>query len=45
MHVTSWVERSLDFEELDEDTQKFIKGCLDKAWEGPTIYEHSIKRQ
>lgn len=45
VHVTSWVERSLDFEELDEDTQKFIKGYLDKAWEGPTIYEHPIKRQ
>ena len=45
VHVTSWVEKSLDFEELDKDIQKFIKSYLDKAWEGPTIYEHPIKRQ
>lgn len=45
VHVTSWTERSLDFEELDEETQKFIIGYIDKAWEGPTTYEHPIKRQ
>lgn len=45
VHVTSCVECSQDFDQLDKETQRFIKDYIDKAWEGSTTYEHPIKRQ
>lgn len=44
-HVTSWIDRSIDYKELNEDYQKYLKEWIDFAWNDHTIYENPLKRQ
>lgn len=45
INISSWVERSTDIEKFDPEGQLLIKKWIDKAWEGPTTYEHPLKRK
>jgi len=44
-YVISWVDSSMNFEEMPLDVQQYVKRNIDWAWKEYTTYEYPLKRQ